>query len=456
MKKCLRSGSITGIVGAVIERPSACTGGALVLKKSVREAMERLRAWLHLTRSERKILEEHAKQKDKGVLAIEDLPSREELDQRAARFPPSYWKLFRSTPQEDTRLFSGRDHERETFTAIVEGWRQGARPLVAVIGPDVCGKSSLLNQFQGDLKESVQVRRITVEKRVRTEQQVLKFFSHSLGIGETPRTLDDLIRNLLSLPRQVVMVDDAHYLFLRSVGLSSVLQSFLALLMETQKQLLWVISFGEYAWRRLDYQFKIARYFSDALMIPFFKEEDVKKMIALRQELSGLAVAYREEEDDSPPSGEPKQEPEPTPEERQAKQEALADRYFRELFLISRGNMHAALLYWLLDATFDDQKKVIEIRPSRAADLRFVQEMDNLHLFTLAEVLAHGGLTAGEHGEIFQLPASESRVILDYLGRRRLIEPIEGGPMEAGTVYRVNTVFHTKLAAILEGGHFLY
>ena len=77
-------------------------------------------------------------------------------------------------------------------------------------------------------------------------------------------------------------------------------------------------------------------------------------------------------------------------------------------------------------------------------------------MLTLAEILCHGTLTAGEHGEIFRMDMLHSRLTLDYLCEISLVEMHERHGEPHSMHYGINPVFYHPVSIGLESLNILY
>jgi hypothetical protein len=136
-------------------------------------------------------------------------------------------------------------------------------------------------------------------------------------------------------------------------------------------------------------------------------------------------------------------------------QHALEEIYFNNLYAISGGNMESALYYWLRSLSVDEHGKV-RVQPCAKVDTGFIKKQDTLNLLSLAEVLAHGGLTPKEHGEIFNLELFRSRLILDYLRQIRLLQGHNKDKHGQPQFYSINPLFYEQVHSILDTMHIIY
>jgi hypothetical protein len=117
--------------------------------------------------------------------------------------------------------------------------------------------------------------------------------------------------------------------------------------------------------------------------------------------------------------------------------------------------MESALYYWLRSLSVDEQGKV-SVQPCVKVDTGFIKKLDSLNLLSLAEVLAHGGLTPKEHGQIFNLDVFRSRLILDYLRQIRLLQGLNKDKHGQPQFYSINALFYEQVHSVLNTMHIIY
>ena len=388
-----------------------------------------------------------AEQATAELLSVEELPSEERLEARTAEISPAYAELFRPRPLKDLRLFVEREDACERLEALVERWREGRGCAAALVGPDGGGKTTLLNWLQEQLPGSETGPRLVMRKGIQTEQAMIHFFSEAFALGSQCHSLDELGHSLSMQKRQVVLVDDLQYLLLRTMENQEAVQAFMAVLLATRGRFLWVLGVREWAWARLNDLFGLHRYVTEAIPVPYFEAESLQRSLRLRQEASGLPLLFEDE-------GEPDAVEENDIEEWKVRQESLAKECFKSIYSVSRGNPSAAFFFWLNRARRESEG--VSLRSCPDVDLEFLRTLDNIYLFTLTELLVHGGLTLEEYGEIFQHDPLESRLILDYLEQRRLVRRVTEEASVPTVIYQVNPVFYTPITKTLEATHILY
>jgi len=129
-------------------------------------------------------------------------------------------------------------------------------------------------------------------------------------------------------------------------------------------------------------------------------------------------------------------------------QASRQERFFSDLFAATRGNMQAALFYWLWSLDYDEQQQTLQVTPLDKLDYGSLRNLDRPQLYALAEILAHGGLTAREHAAVFGGSSMQSRTLLDYLVQINLLQyPQDEEPFAC---YQINPLFFAPISSLLE------
>ncbi|KPJ92600.1 MAG: hypothetical protein AMJ53_09065 [Gammaproteobacteria bacterium SG8_11] len=389
---------------------------------------------------------------EESLLQLTDLPSEEELLEQSKSLPPIYRRLFQNLPLTNREFQVGMEAEMGLLLETFERWQSGRASSVAVVGPEGSGKTSLLNCFENELPEGVKVMRAEIPHRLLTSGDVVNMLEDVLQIEEPSDSAAELINKILRMDRQIIMLEHGHQIFLRVVGAREALETFFYIVMNTRSHVFWLVSFRLLPWIRMGYMLNIERFFTHTIKSEFHNVQELISAILLRQRATGQEPVFSEvgvnsyrvrklllkhQVQDAPV------------------QQALEDIYFSNLYDICGGNMESALYYWLRSLSVDEHGKVT-VQPCVKVDASFVKKLDTLNLLSLAEILAHGGITPKEHGEIFNIDVFRSRMILDYLRQIRLLQGHNKDKHGQPQFYSINSLFYEQVHSILNTMHIVY
>lgn len=389
---------------------------------------------------------------EESLLQLTDLPTEAELLEQSKVLPPIYRRLFQNEPLTNREFLVGMEAEMNLLTETYMRWRSGRASSVAIVGPEGSGKTSMLNCFQNELEEDVKVSRTELLYRMRTSADVLSLLENVLAIEEPSYNAIELISKIQRLDRQIVILEHGHQLLLRTVGSREAFETFFYIVMNTRTNLFWLLSFRLHPWKRMGYMHQIERFFTHVIKSEFHNAHELKTALLFRQRATGqeplfseygvstyrlrkLLLQYRVQ--DAPV------------------QQALSELYFNNLFELSGGNMETALYYWLRSLELHEQGH-ISVSPCKKVDSGFIKKLDTMNMFSLAEVLAHGGLTTKEHGDIFNVDQLRSRLILDYLRQIRLLKGQNKDKHGQPQFYSINPLFYQPIYTALSASHIIY
>lgn len=374
-------------------------------------------------------------------LALTDLPSAAALATQSKKLPRLYRRMFELGPLQNREFMVGREQPLEQLEEIFARWQQGKTCSVAIIGPEGSGKSSLINCFESEFGAEAPILRRDFKQRLHNEAEVLTLLRQWFEAGEEADSLAALVKHILARPRCIIIAEEGHNLLLRVIGGRGAVQAFFRVLVATREHCLWLLSFRKHPWQRLDDQFQISQYFTHQISTLFHDQKQIQAALMLRQRTSGYPLVFLGESDKDDP---------------EAAQKALQETFFHELFEAGGGNIEAALYFWLLCLSYDPEENQLRICSVGKLDHGFLRKFDRLYLFSLAEILCHGGLNVAEHARIFRLDPIKSRLTLDYLQQLTLLEQKAPADTANGECYVLSPIFYKAVTTTLESMHLLY
>jgi len=387
-----------------------------------------------------------AETKFKSALQVSALATIEQILKRPDSLPESYRKFFLPVPLEDKELLIGRDEQLEKMEKAFRKWQDGHPTSVALIGPQGCGKTSLINCFQQRQSQNQRILRYKMEERLWSEPLVLKFFCRLFQIDPSLDNVETLIARLLQAESQLIVIEGAHNLLLRVIGGRKAAEMFMYVMLCTRQRHFWLLTCRRLPWNNMDRHFGASRYFSHVMAVDSLPEDSLRVALKLRLEKCGLQVVFCLSKEES----EQQQKPEAN------EQGEREDAFYRVVFANSGRNFHAALYFLLLCSRYEENTQSLSLYPPDQLDMAFVKEMDHLHLLTLAELAGHGVLSTTEHEQIFRTVGFQSRIVFEYLEQLNLVEPVVTKNNGNEKAYDLSPVIHHAVTAALEQLNLLY
>ncbi len=336
------------------------------------------------------------------------------LDQTALEHLPFiYRRLFDISPLESADLLVAREEELRLIETARERWRQGMPCAVAVVGELGSGKTSLINAAIKETLRDFPVYKRQFVRAVESEKLLAEELSSLLRLPPA-QTLDQLERQINGMAeRGVIVIEDLHQLYQRTLGGFETLKRLLLLIARTSRQILWIISMRKYAWLYLNSVLRIADSFTFVVNTENLSGPDLEQVILARHQVSGFDLRFLPDEVIEQRR---RYRRASEPERRAMLQRA----YFETLSKASEGNILAAIFYWLKSLLKVERNELI-VRPLAELRFDFLRDAPVEQLLTLSLLIQHGNLSVAEHAQIFGARPEESLATLTHLSNINLL-----------------------------------
>ncbi len=348
-----------------------------------------------------------------------------------AGLPDDYLELFPLyTPSENAALITPSSGVVEDIVTEVRSWvsKEGENAL-AIHGAKGSGKSTLLRLAAHECESFAKVHSVEVPARLYSAAAVREFLNEALSATQGGDEKAD--------GRIVVMLDEAHNLFLGAPGGFEGYRELQNILVETATTHFWCATFNEHSWNYLKGVFGAEIGWPREKEMPPFSEEDVRQLIMKHHHRASYALSF-----DTIISAAQ------NPDEVGALGQ-IETQFFRLLWGQSNGNPRAALVLWLSALRLErDGKLHVSIPQHRAP--RALASLNEDQLFICAAVMRHENLSAGEIANVTQLPELTIRTVLRHVEDGRILF------RSPDRRYRVAPLAQFTLTQMLVGRNFLY
>jgi len=358
--------------------------------------------------------------------------------------PPALLDAFCLTPLEaGSPLFVGREAALQRLQQAVDAWRQQRPELVAVVGPPGCGVTSLLRQIETLLEAGERVTYHALDGRPASAVDALQSCAALFDIATVPDSLEELAGQINALEPRMIVLDNGHFLACRIMGASQAVRTFGALMVATQERHQWLLGCNDEAWHRLGYVHRADRFFQEVIELAPFARDELGALLAARLRAAGVALA--------PPEGE-------TAESAAAEDTAapaalgLGDSCIATLQQLSLGRPAPAFFHLLRALEASADAAALTLRPFVPFDYAPLDALARMEMFTLAEIVVHGGLTAPEHCSLLHLADPDSQMLLQRLCAMGLLER----PGHADPHYRLVPTHVAAVTQRLQKANYLY
>ncbi len=357
--------------------------------------------------------------RDIGSTEVRAVQYMTEMHAKFDQLPYVYQRLFDMKPLSDRRFFASRSDEMEAVRSLIEKWKSGERKSFALVGERGSGKTTLLNFIESDFLADVETARMELHAHISGRDSLLAKMKE-LFPGSEAASLDELAADIESGGvRRAVILENLHFLFLRTVDGFDNAESFILFMQKTREHVLWIVSCALYGWQFMDKVIRIAGYFSDSLNLGLQNREQIAEAILKRHRISGYKCRYREPEK---LMSNKKYRKLASEDERQA---FLEDMLFGQIAELSRGNMRVAMLFWL-SSIRQIQSDGMLVDPEIEFDHTFIYQFGDDDMFTFAALVQHEKLSVEQHALIFHHEIMVSELRLNRLFGKGYLEKKDG------------------------------
>ncbi|MFH1573281.1 MAG: hypothetical protein ABIG68_04820 [Acidobacteriota bacterium] len=364
-----------------------------------------------------------------------------------SKLPYIYQKLFDIAPLENAEFLVAREDELRAVENAKSRWNQGLTCAVAVVGELGSGKTSFINGALSSVFAGLPAYRHMNARHAITEEWLARQLAGTLGMTHA-ESFADIEAQLRATPEKLVVVlEDVHHLFLRTLGGFDALKRMLLLIANTSRHVLWILSVRESSWSYMDRVLGISDYFAFVINMELIAREEVEKVILSRHRVSGFKLhflpdaamrerkKYRRAPDD------------------EARQEILRKEFFDQLNRVSEGNILAAIFYWLRSLG-QVQGNELTVKPLRPLDFGFLRDVQIDKLLALGMTSQHGSLSAREHSIIFGCEHRTSLATLTYLANVNLMDREVAEDGEAR--FSINRLVYREISKELRSRNILH
>ncbi|MEW6441175.1 MAG: ATP-binding protein [bacterium] len=354
------------------------------------------------------------------------------------RVPEEYLRWFDLyLPPEESSCITGKSRILRAVAVLVRDWAEGRTDerSLALYGEKGIGKSTLLGRLGRELTD-LQVLSLSLPPKLCSREQVLRFFEEKLGT-DLANGGRDILRGDAERPKTVILLDDAHNLFLAQLGGFEGYRTFQELTGTRTRNLFWCAAFNRHPWIYLQGALGQDLGFRSSFAVPPWSDEEIRDLIMSRHRRTSYRLSYESVIRATQGQGDAE-----IP-------ESIEVQFSRLLWGQSRGNPRTAMALWVSSLTplGGHALRVRVPKPFQARDLESAS--DDL-MFVYASVVIHENLTTEEAIAATNLPEATVRHAISI--------GMEKSVLSAGQDrrYRVTPVAQPVLTRILATRNFLY
>lgn len=316
--------------------------------------------------------------------------------------------IEQEVPEDYQKLFTTLEGSEKPYELMVpanasaykrvreelDGWIEGTEEehSIAIIGEKGIGKSTFLDRIEEQYGE-VDVVRMSVPAKTTSPEALRDFLKEALGIekeSSLARSLVDISKN--GTKKKLILVDEAHNLFLSKIGGFSGLQEFINLVNLKTENIFWVSVFNEYAWAYIRGVYGKAQYFRTEVYLKNWNDDEIGELIRNRHGRSPYQLSFEKILGMSAESMD---------EEEEAQAE---NQFYRLLWEQADGNPRVALQLWKKCLSLKgalSQNLVVGL-PERKSSEK-VRSLTDDSWFVLASIARHDNLSRQEIADVTSL-----------------------------------------------------
>jgi ABC-type multidrug transport system fused ATPase/permease subunit len=350
-----------------------------------------------------------------------------------------YINLFDADKLPDSSLIISTDHEKITHVKKeIRGWLDGnvEEHSLAIYGEKGIGKSTFLNILEDEFKD-YKILKTQVPPKLITKNEVINFFSSLLGIDSLKGPIS-LAQGFENKEKSIIILDDAHNLFLAKYGGFEGFKCFLNLINAQVDNIYWIVAFNTHAYSYLNQVHGENQYFAETIFLDSWSDVEIKDLILLRHKKTDYQLSYEDIVIALRNSV--------------ADQDVLEDtesRYFNLLWEASRGIPKTALRLWI-SALKPYGSHSLKVGLPEEIDAKDISTLPDETLFVLASIVRHENLSMQEVMKSTDLPRGVIQYALKVCLERDLLEK------SIDNRYRISPVAYSSVEKQLITRNFIY
>lgn len=340
----------------------------------------------------------------------------EEVDGRRPELPAAYLEEFPLYPLIDDKdaVVVPRAPLVESILEQLGQWRETrASGSLVLVGEKGIGKTTLAAMVARRI-EGLELVTHTLRGTLLCEEDLVGALAPALGHAGAGSTTD-LAERLNAGPERVVVIDEAHFVFLRVVGGYRAYDALVSLVNATPDKVFWILVFNRYTWTFLNESRARVHYFRRVLELPAWTSAEIQDLIRRRTTRAGFRLVFSEILRTDEIGG-------------SADIDLIdgSEAYFRLLWESSGGNPRIASRLWL-DSLTAVSPDTLEVGLFNESPPRVLAELGDDLVFTLAAVAQRENLSPDELARSLNMPAGFADFAVRFLSEEGLVEPKEKG-----------------------------
>lgn len=345
------------------------------------------------------------------------------------------WFLNRDLPAEKPNLVMTSPWVKE-LNILCQEWldeKQEENDL-ALIGECGVGKTTLIRQWS-EQWQACKVINISIDEKIVTSEGIFNRIKAALGVTDAS-DIAQFVTEQKNLEKSIVVIDEAHNLFLSDVGCFGAYKMLQSLISAKLENIFWIVAINQPSWIYLNDVFSRTYQFSNRLNIQRWSQQEIRELILGRHRASRRRLRYDELLLASTAHSE-------------TATRAAEARCFSLLWDQSSGIPAVALSIWVNAARHPAKGQIEMGIPERPTSSTLLELSDD-HLFVFAALITHETLNTQQAQAVTHLAEPIVRRALKLgLDQGFVIRKNRGR-------YTINSLWYLQLCQLLKRKNFLH
>ncbi|MBT3219958.1 MAG: hypothetical protein HN348_12785 [Proteobacteria bacterium] len=322
----------------------------------------------------------------------------------------------------DDSFHIDRSKAKAALDGAYQAWfKEKRRGLVAFVGDRGEGKTTMLKRFGQRLVDEMSEgppRYIKLTRRIKRKNELLAWLAEVLELRDSPTTQEEMVAAIKEqVPPGVIILEEMHLAFLRSVGGFGALQALFYILNQACEAHFWLVVFHHPAWAyfsRLPNLISVD-VFRQAIVLEPFSERQVRDLAMVRLKAAAHEADFSGVVRPSVLGGDPALE-----------LERSITSFFRLLTEASDGNPSVALHLWTQCLTPGKGDKEVLVWMHPALTRLVLSKLKDADLFALAALRTQHLVNEAELVKIANMSPGTVRSIVKNLEALQIVRQVEG------------------------------
>lgn len=355
--------------------------------------------------------------------------------------PEAYRSFFNGAPPlADKTLVAANQRALDKASNEIALWLNSddEDQSLAIYGEAGVGKSTLLDQIQA-AHPDLEIFRLKIPDKICNREALNAYLATALNFAKSEslkKSIHDFNNGLSQ--KTLILVDDAHNLFLGRFGGFDAIREYVQLINLKTDNIFWVSVFNEYAWAYLKGILGQGQYLRSEIHLRNWSDKHIKELILSRHQQSEFSLSYDRIILASQ-----------TAEQRHEAILEAEEQFFRLLWEQSNGNPTIAMNLWISCLSLWGLNNLLVRLPERTRFTKF-GALNEDTLFVLAAICRHENLTRNETVSTTNLDWGQVAHAIKVGLEQKLLA------RDSASRYRINAATQIDIIKQLKAKNFIY